>query len=304
MAVETQRDDAVAAFNFSRAGLVGNDQLRTLRTLDEQFARNLTHTLGAWLRTNITITPQPAIQLVFSQFMEQTAAGAFVLPLRMAPLGVRAALSMDLRLAPAVIDLLLGGSGRTAVIDRDLTEIEEAVLISVLDIVLREWTSAWSAMGVEYVGEQRERESRGHRLMPLQEKVLLVRLTVTLADVSGDVLFCIPTAAVTSTLKAMSHRHDLQRQRTTEERVRMEQRVGDARTIVTLHLPSMRLFARDIQALKPGMMLPLPLQDGMLAELRVGDVPIYRARPVRYGEHRGAQLTQALEMQGSEGGTL
>ncbi len=301
MAADAQVANPVAAFNFSRASLVGNDQLRTLRTLDEQFARNLTHTLGAWLRTNITITPQPASQMIFSQFMEETATGCFVFPLRMLPLGIRAALSLDLKLAPAVIDLLLGGSGRTADMDRELTEIEEAVLGSVLDIVLREWSSAWAAMGVEYVGEKRERESHGHRLMPLQEKVLFVRLTVTLADVTGDLLFCLPSAVVTSAMKAMSHRHDRQRQRTTEERLRMERRMGDARVRAALHLPSMQLFVRDIQALKPGTMLPLPLQDGILAELRVGGITLHRARPVRYGERRGAQLTQILETPVTEG---
>ncbi len=68
-------DEQMVPFNFSRAGQVGNDQMRTLRTLDEQFARNLTHTLGAWLRTNIAIAPLAAEQQVYSRFAEQTASG-------------------------------------------------------------------------------------------------------------------------------------------------------------------------------------------------------------------------------------
>lgn len=302
MGAEFVSTNDATAFNFSRAGLVANDQLRTLRTLDEQFARNLTHTLGAWLRTNINITPQPASQMIFSQFMEQTSAGCFVLPLHMEPLRVRAALSLDIQLAPAIIDLLLGGSGKTARIDRDLTEIEEAVLGSVLDIVLREWTGAWGAMGVEFLAEPRERESRGQRLMLLQEKVLFVRFSITLADVTGDLLFCLPSAAVTSTMKAMSHRQDRQRMRTPEERARMEQRVGNAKLRMALHLPPMRLYAQDLRALKPGIMLPLPLQNGVAAELRVGNETIVRARPVRYGEHRGAQLLHSVETHSAEGG--
>lgn len=302
MAVDSTSATDVAAFNFSRAGLVANDQLRTLRTLDEQFARNLTHTLGAWLRTTITIAPQPASQVTFSQFMEQTSAGCFVLPLRMEPMRVRAALSLDIQLAPAIIDLLLGGSGKTARIDRELTEIEEAVLGSVLDIVLREWTSAWGAMGVEFLGERRERDSRGQRLMPLQEKVLFVRFTVSLADISGDLLFCLPSAAVTSTMKAVSHSQDRQRMRTTEERARMELRVGSAKLRMALHLPAMRLYAQDLRELKPGVTLALPLQSGVTAELRAGNVAIYRARPVRYGEQRGAQLMQLVETPSTEAG--
>lgn len=300
MAAESASAASAAAFNFSRAGLVANDQLRTLRTLDEQFARNLTHTLGAWLRTTITIAPQPASQVTFSQFMEQTSAGCFVLPLRMEPMRVRAALSLDIQLAPAIIDLLLGGSGKTARIDRELTEIEEAVLGSVLDIVLREWTSAWGAMGVEFLGERRERDSRGQRLMPLQEKVLFVRFTVSLADVAGDLLFCLPSAAVTSTMKAVSHSQDRQRMRTAEERARMELRVGSAKLQMALHLPAMRLYAQDLRELKPGVTLALPLQSGVMAELRASNVAIYRARPVRYGEQRGAQLIQLVETPSAE----
>jgi len=302
MGAESVSATDATAFNFSRAGLVANDQLRTLRTLDEQFARNLTHTLGAWLRTNINITPQPASQMIFSQFMEQTSAGCFVLPLHMEPLRVRAALSLDIQLAPAIIDLLLGGSGKTVRIDRDLTEIEEAVLGSVLDIVLREWTGAWGAMGVEFLAEQRERESRGQRLMLLQEKVLFVRFSITLAEVTGDLLFCLPSAAVTSTMKAMSHRQDRQRLRSPEERASMEQRIGNAKLRMALHLPPMRLYAQDLRALKPGMTLPLPLQNGMAAELRVGNATIFRGRPVRYGEHRGAQLLHSVETRSAEGG--
>ncbi|MEZ2345959.1 flagellar motor switch protein FliM [Terriglobus sp. RCC_193] len=303
MAADSAPATDAAAFNFSRAGLVANDQLRTLRTLDEQFARNLTHTLGAWLRTTITIAPQPASQVTFSQFMEQTSAGCFVLPLRMDPMHVRAALSLDIQLAPAIIDLLLGGSGKTTRIDRELTEIEEAVLGSVLDIVLREWTSAWTAMGVEFLGERRERDSHGQRLMPLQEKVLFVRFAITLADVTGDLLFCLPSSAVTSTMKAMSHRQDRQRMRTTEERARMELRIGNAKLRMALLLPAMRLYAQDLRTLKPGVTLGLPLQSGATAELRVGNVTVYRARPVRYGEQRGAQLMQLVETLRTEAGT-
>lgn len=294
MAAETASADRVA-FNFNRAGLIGNDQLRSLRLLDEQFARNLTHTLGAWLRTNITITPQPASQMLFGQFAEETTAGCYVLPLRMESLRARAALSLDLQLAPAVIDLLLGGSGRTGTVARDLTEIEEAVLSSVLDMVLREWNGAWNAMGVDFTGEQRERESHGQRLMPLQERVLLLRFQVSLTDVAGDLLFCLPSAAVTSTMKAASHRHDRQHQQGSEERSRMERRLGNAKIRASLHLPTMQLHACDLRTLKPGSLLPLPLQNVLGAELRVSDVPIYRARPVRYGDHRGAQLTHRVE---------
>jgi flagellar motor switch protein FliM len=293
----------VGSFNFSRAGLVANDQLRTLRTLDEQFARNLTHTLGAWLRTSVALQPKTATQTLFGQFMERTANGCYVLPLRMEPTGGRAALSVDLKLAPAVIDMLLGGSGRTNSTARELTEIEEAVLGSVLDIVLREWTSTWSPFGVEFSAGQRDRDSHGQRLMPLQEKTLLVEFTVSLGDITGELMFCMPSAPVASAMKAMSHTRERQR-RTPDGRDRMVKRLGEATVKAQLHLPQMRLYAPDLRSLKAGSLLPLPLQRTAPAELRVGGVAVYRAQPVRSGEHRAARLVQFLNTPGNAGGEV
>lgn len=301
MDAERLRADSVSTFNFDRAGLVANEQLRSLRMLDEQFARNLTHTLGAWLRANATVQPLAAVQLPFSKFMEDTHKGSYVVPLRMDPLRVRAAMSLDLRLAPALIDLLLGGSGRIASTDRELTEIEEAVLGSVLEIVVREWTATWSPFDVEFVQEQRERDSQGKRLMPLQEKTLAIRFSLNLAEITGELAFCIPSAAVTSIMKAATHNRDRHR-RVPEDRARMEDRLGKAGLRAQLHLPSMRLFAHQLRALEAGSVLHLPLQRTTAAELRIGGVTVYRAEPVRANSRRAARLLQLADAHATKGG--
>lgn len=291
------------AFNFSRAGLIAGDYIRTLRTLDEGFARNLTHVLGAWLRSNVAIAPLPAEQQVFGKFADRAATGCHVLPLQlnMEQQQVRGVLSLSLTLAPAIIDLLLGGSGRTLGGGRDLTEIEEAVLGSVVELILREWSSAWAPFGVEFHPGERERESHGQRLMPLQERVFCCRFQVTLEDLSGELLFCMPSAAITTTLRAISHRRDRQRQRTPEERGRMLHRLRGAGVYATLHFPPMRMRTASLRSLQPGSLLPLPLARGVAAELRVGGVGVFRAEPVRSGEHRAARVMHALEF-GRSGG--
>ena len=283
------------AFNFSRAGLIAGDQIRTLRTLDEGFARNLTHVLGAWLRSNVAITAMPAEQAVFSKFAESLATGCHVLPLQlnMEQQQVRGVLSLSLTLAPAIIDLLLGGSGRTVGGSRELTEIEDAILGSVLDLILREWSTAWVPLGVAFYPGERDRESQGQRLMPLQERVFCCRFHVTLAELSGELLFCMPSAAIATTLQAVSHRRDRQRQRTPDERARMLQRLRGAGVQAALHFPPMRVRLEDLQTLKPGSLLPLPLARGVAAELRVAGVRVFRAEPVRSGDHRAARVLSA-----------
>lgn len=300
MPVETssaQQPASREAFNFSRAGQIVGDQVRTLRTLDEQFARNLTHTLGAWLRSSVTIAPLPSEQQSFGRFAEQTAHGCHVLPLRVAleSQEVRGAMSLSLTMAPVIIDLLLGGSGRTDGSVRELTEIEEAVLGSVVEFVLREWSAAWLAFGAEFLPEPHERDSHGQKLMPVQERVYCCRFEVTLAEIAGELRFCMPAVNVASMLRAVSQRRERQRSRTPGERTRMMHRLRCAHVHATLAFPVMRLHASDLHGIRPGSLLPLPLAQGSSAELRVSGVPIFRAEPVRAGEHRAAQITQVME---------
>ncbi len=299
MTIDPLGDAARAAFNFSRAGLIAVDQTRTLRALDEQFARNLTHTLGAWLRSNVSIVPLLAEQLVFGNFTERIAIGCYVLPLTMMTdtQKVRGVFSLSLSFAPAIIDLLLGGSGRTGEVSRELTEIEEAVLASVIELILREWTSAWASLAVEFCPEAQEREDRGQRLMAMQERVFCCTFQVTLAELSGELSFCLPSAAVVSSLRAVAHRRDRQRQRTQEERSRMLHRLRSAGVCATLSFPAMQLRASELRNLQAGKLLALPLSRSSAAELRVGGSYVFRAEAVRSGDHRAARIVQAPESQ-------
>ena len=286
--------EEVIPFNFSRAGMVAHDQIRALRNLDEQFARNLTHTLGAWLRTTIVVAPIPPEQGFYGQFAEKTSDGHYLLPLAIEPLQVRAVLSCDLSLAPAMIDLLLGGSGRAASFQRELTEIEEAVLGSVLDIVLREWSAAWQPFGMEFFARPHERGGHGQRPMPLQERTYCSCFQVALAGLSGELTFCMPSAALASALRRFTHRRDHQRNRTAEERLRMTHRLRSAKVQASLQFPAMQLRADDLREMKKGTLFSLPLSPGVPAELLVGNTPIFRAQPMRSGDHRAAQIAHAL----------
>jgi flagellar motor switch protein FliM len=296
MAAEEERSLPVGAtpFNFSRAGMVASEQLRILRTLDEQFARNLTHTLGAWLRTTITVVPLPPEQEIYSLFVEKTAAGCHMLPLSIEPLHVRASLAFDLNLAPPIIDLLLGGAGHSSTMNRELTEIEEAVLLSVLDIVLREWNTAWQPFGMDFSLGKRQRGGHGQRAMPLQERTFYSCFQFTLAETTGNLLFCMSSATIASALRVFARRREQQRQRTPQERLRMAHRLRMARVNATLHFPPMQVRAEQLNAMTAGGLLPLPLACGAPAEVRIGGTAVFRAYPVHVGGHRAAQISHTL----------
>src|SRR5579871_3577968 len=113
-------------YSFSRAGQISNDQMRAISTVNDLFARNLMHTLGAWLRTPLRVKLVSGEQLPFSEFLERLSAVAYVCSVRLEPPGAVGLLELDLALTAPIVDVLLGGTGKAGPV-RELTTIEEAI---------------------------------------------------------------------------------------------------------------------------------------------------------------------------------
>lgn len=90
----------------------------------------------AWLRTGFLVNLVSAEQLAYADFLTRVPEMAYVCTVRLEPVGALAVLELDLALAAPVIDLLLGGPGRPGEM-RELTDIEDSILTSVVEILCR-----------------------------------------------------------------------------------------------------------------------------------------------------------------------
>jgi flagellar motor switch protein FliM len=276
-------------YNFSRAGQISNEQMQAISTVNDLFARNLTHNLGAWLRTRFEVALASAEQMTYSEFTERIPEPAYVCSARLQPLDVIGVVQMDLTMAPPIVDLLLGGVGRAGEL-REPTDIEDAILFSVMEIVLRELNLAWQPVGLKFALDKREREAQVSRLMPGSEKTLCVSFEVRMPEAQGSLNLCLPSVVLNTILRRLIAERDRPRRRSVEARARLSQLVEEAQFGAVLQFPSMRVNAGELAGLVPGKVLRLPLGRQSAAELRVGGLPIFHAQPVRSGEHRGAQV--------------
>jgi flagellar motor switch protein FliM len=276
-------------YNFSRAGQISNEQMQAISTVNDLFARNLTHNLGAWLRTRFEVTLASAEQMMYSEFTERIPEPAYVCSARLEPLDVMGAVQMDLIMAPPIVDLLLGGVGRAGT-PREPTDIEDAILFSAMEIVIRELNLAWQPVGLKFALDKRVMEGQVLRLMPSAEKTLCVSFEVRMPEARGSLNLCLPSVVLNTILRRLIAERDRPRRRSTEARHRLSVLMADAQFGAALQFPPMRLNAAELADIYPGKVLRLPLARQSAAELRVGGLPIFHALPVRTGEHRGAQV--------------
>jgi flagellar motor switch protein FliM len=284
-----EASEALERYDFSRAGQISNEQMRAISSVNDLFARNLMHTLGAWLRAPFKMKLVSGEQLPFSEFLERLSSPSYVCSIQLEPLGAVGLLEVELAIASPIVDVLLGGVGR-AWPTRELTEIEEAILTSVVQMTVRELNLAWQSVGLEFVFEKREAEPAINRMLTAGEKTLCVSFEARMPEAQGAINICLPAVVLNAILRRLISEADRPKRRSREARARVRELMGEAKLGAVLQLPAMRLPAKELAALVPGCVLRLPLPQHTVSELRVAGLEFGRAHPVRTGEHRGAQL--------------
>jgi flagellar motor switch protein FliM len=284
----------VQPYSFARSGQISNEQMRAISLLNDIFARNLTHNLGAWLRSSFEVNLVSAEQMPFNEYMLRIPELSYVCSVRLEPLRAISVLYMDLAPAPAIIDLLLGGIGAPGEL-RELTDIEESILSSVAEVICRELSTAWQQVGLSFHFEQRQMQTQIARLMPVSEKTLCLSFEIRMPGASGLLNLAFPAVVSNTILHRLVGDWTRQRRHAPETRQRIFDRTGKARVGAALQLPPTRIAAREIEALQPGSVLRLNLSSRQSAELRVSGVPLFAATPVSCGDYRGAHLATPIQ---------
>src|SRR5579863_3397341 len=243
-------------YNFATSGQISNEQLRAISMLNDLFARNLTHNLAAWLRTRFQVNLVSAEQIPFNEFLLRIPEISYVASVRLEPLGALSVLQLDLALAPPIIDLLLGGDGREGPL-RELTDIEEAILGSVVEIICRELTAAWQPVSLSFNFERRQMQTQVARLMSVNEKTLCLSFEIRMPRSSGLLNLAFPAVVSNTILRRLTSDWGRHRRNIPESRARLTELVRRVQVGGSLQLPPVRLPAAAVGDLQPGAVIPL-----------------------------------------------
>jgi flagellar motor switch protein FliM len=201
---------------------------------------------------------------------------------------------MDLSAAFPIMDLVLGGPGTGSVELRDLTEIEEQILESVMRILARELQSAWApVLPVEIEFEQRQQSSHAQVLMGPTERCLALSFEIKLLEAQGVLNVTLPAVASNAVLRKLTAQTAFSQRGASAAHVRqIRERLLDGRYDVELRLPPIPIRVRDLTSLEVGEVLPLYQPVEHPAILYVAEQEMFSVYPVACGLVRGAQVLQ------------
>jgi len=287
----------VAAWDYRQAGQLGREQLDAISTLHEGFARNLTNSIGAYLRIGFQASLASAEHLIFRKFLGNIPERSYLGSIKLAPFGATGLIQMDFAIAFPLIDVLLGGEGVGQAPSREITEIEEQILETIMRILCRELQLVWEPLGVEFQFEQRQHPGRVQHLMPMEEKMLGLSLEVTMKDSRGLVSIALPAVISTALLRKISAGRPRSHARldTPESPEHLRKRLLSCPFRFELELQVSAPSAGEVARLAPGVVLPLNRRADGVVELVSGGQAIFQARVARLGSMRAAQIIGLID---------
>lgn len=283
----------VTPWDARQSGQIGREQVRFISQMHEGFARSLTDSLGAYLRIKFSAALVSAEHLAYRDFLERVPDITYLASCRLAPAGVSGLFQMDLAVAFPLVDILLGGLGTGNAPNREITEIEEQILETVMRMVCRELEAAWQPLGLQFQFEQHQTADVAQHLMSEEEKILSLCFEITLAEGRGSLNLAIPASVSNALLRKITA--DLSTRRGQREASRLlPARLLECPFPVELGAHRVTVPVHDLLRLVPGGLLVMKRAVAKPATLLVGELPMFAARAARKGSARVAQVLTPL----------
>ncbi len=295
------RRHRVREVDFRRPNKFNREQVRRLEHAHDGFCQSASSRLSAELRSELQLGVLGTDQLPYSVVMgEEVARHSFVSVLRIDTLGTELALILDMPLAHALVQRLLGGSGHAIGKESpatSLTAVEAAVARRAVSSLVESLSSTW--MDLAQVSLSMAGTSTNPtqvQLVPSSEPTLILNVSATLDGVVSVMTLLLPHRSVEPIQHHFENGAMFGPPSDADARNRdlMRDAVGAVDVEVRAEAGAVKIPLAEVLALKAGDTLRLrrPVERGVT--LCVGDVEAYDATPGRNGNMRAAQVRDSL----------
>jgi flagellar motor switch protein FliM len=289
----------VHACNFRSAGRLSNENARTLTAIHETFARQLASALDVHLGTALDVKLQALDQLPLKDHVASIPPLSYIVPFSFSASPGAVIVECDVGLVFPMIEVLLGGTGTSESVPRELSEIEEEIMQDVTSLIARQAELAWHMPNMSLITNHRIKSSLLHQYCPANEKVTLVQFQIEIAGRSGSLQLVFPASFLNALLKQIKLEQPQHKGGLRYFPVRsIRERVLDCDVEIAAGLPHLKVAVRDLIALHPGSLLKLRTSVRTPGMLAVGGLDIFEATPVRNGSKKAAQVGSRTRLTG------
>lgn len=287
-------------YDFRRPNKFSKEQLRTLQTVHEGYARILSNFLSGYLRSTIVVRVASVDQFTFDDFVRSVPVPTVLTIFTLKTLKGMAVMETNPQFLFPIIDLLFGGAGAPPKRVRELTDIELSVIRKLNKKLLENFQLAWQDIyRVEPEIESIETNPRLHQIISPNEIVAVITLTAVVGGTArGLINICLPHIVLDPMLAHLSSfyrfAHGALQPNGTEGK-RMEYWVERAPVELSAVVGESEITVGDLLQLQVGDVVPLERRVTQDLDLYVSDQLKFKAQAGVLGRHLAVQVTSLVE---------
>jgi flagellar motor switch protein FliM len=290
---DRRRETPAERFDFRRPDRIPKSQVRAIHLLHDTFTRNLVSSLSAYLRSYLTVNLVSVEQLSYAEFLDGLPSPTCMISLGLAPYDGNGVLELNPSLVFPILEMLLGGTGRSSgAIQRDVTEIEQKLLDGLFRIVLHDLREAWKAVtDVDFTIEAMETEPQLLHLLAPNEAVVSIGIEVRIGESVGMMNIAMPSIVIKMMRQKFDQQWSVRKTHASDaEQARVLRMLRDALLTLEARLEGPTLTVRDLLALREGHLLTFDYPVEKPLELLVNGARKFTVQVVSTGKKRGCLI--------------
>lgn len=196
----------VREYDFKRPERVSKDQMRSLQTLHEGFARNFGAALSGFLRTIVEVKVATCEQMTYAEFISGLPNPTSFNLIQAKPLEGTMCLEISPLIIYPIIDRLLGGTNHELFIpQRPMTLIETKLIGKVTSRGLTALAEAWSGIKqLDFEITATESNPQLVQIVPPNEVVVVIGFELKMSNRAGTMNLCIPYNVIEPIVEELS----------------------------------------------------------------------------------------------------
>lgn len=287
-------------YDFRQPSFLSANQMRRLRILHEGFLRSLSARMSLYFRLEFSMQLTKLHSIAYQKFVDELDSPTHLTLFKAEPLRGICLLDIPPRLGLTMVDRLLGGPAHSVNLDREMSDIELALLNQAVSIILTEWCSQWSRIrDVRHHILGTETNGRFMQSSPHDTVMLIIAMEARLGDCMEQMQLALPCHTLEPLVHGLNaitdHSDEMPLASVRESSLRWNPALSHVRVPVIAEWQNLRLTARQLTSLKPGDVLPLSPTQSNEVKVRLAKVTRFNARLGTAGEHLAVQLTNIVK---------
>jgi len=285
---------AANVYDFKHPNRVSKDQLRTLQTIHETFAKTFNAYLAVRLRTIVDINLISVDQLQYSEFILSISDPSCIYIFRVEELNGVAILEISPNLVLYIVDRLFGGKGTGAEEARAITNIEQTIMKKIIEKAMENLSTAWQQVApLTFILEGFESNPDVVQIAPPGETVITISLEIKIQDTSSLMNVCFPYLILEDIISKLNVQHFIstaKKEVSEETTTVVNERLRLLSLPIIAYLGWTEVTVHDLVTLKAGDVIRLNKKIDELLEINIGGNKKFLGRPGIKGKKKAIRV--------------